>query len=131
MSLLYIPHHIPDDGTGSCKLIHFSVLGILVLGFHENLFDCCVSFKVYLYAILTTCLFYTFGYSLCVWMTICPTVALFPCLFMVGLLSWLLLFLFPLLLSHVILLLVELLLLVSSQMLFKTFSCTLLMAQVG
>ena len=38
-----------------------------VLGFHEDLFDGCVSFKVYLYTILTTCLFYTFGYSLCVW----------------------------------------------------------------
>ena len=38
-----------------------------VLRFHENLFDCCVSFKVYLYTILTTCLFYTFCYSLCIW----------------------------------------------------------------
>ena len=45
----------------------FTVLGIPVLGFPEDLFDCCVSFKVYLYTILTTCLFYTFGYFLCIW----------------------------------------------------------------
>ena len=45
----------------------FAVLGVLVLGFHEDLFDCSIAFKVNLYTILTTCLFYTFGHSFCVW----------------------------------------------------------------
>ena len=61
-------------------------------------------------------------------MTICPTVALFTCLLMVGQMSWLLLSVFPLLLL-LVLLLVELLWLVSSWLLFKIFCCTLLMAQ--
>ena len=53
-------------------------------------------------------------------MTICPTVALFPCLLMVGLLPWLLLFVLLLLLP-VLLVLVELLLHVSSWLLLRTF----------
>ena len=56
-----------------------AVLGIPVLGFHDDLFNCSVSFKVHLYAILTTCLFYTFGYSFCVWddyLSYCGLVAL-------------------------------------------------------
>ena len=64
-------------------------------------------------------------------MTICPTVALFSCLVMVGLLPWLLFVVSLLLMSLVVLALVELLLLVSSQLLLNTFCCTLLMAQVG
>ena len=68
MLLLCIPRCSLDDCTGSCKLIHFLLsLEFSVLGFHEHLFDCCVTFKVYLYTILTTCLFYTFGYTLCIW----------------------------------------------------------------
>ena len=58
-------------------------------------------------------------------MTTCPTVVLFTCLLMVGQLLWLLLMAFPLLLLLVLLLFVELLQLVSSWLLFKTFCCTL------
>ena len=93
----------------------------------------CVSLEVYLYTILTTCLFYTFGYSFCVWddyLSYCGC-ALFSLLLLVGLLPWLLLFVIPLLLSLVLLLLVGLLFLVSSWLLFKTFCYTLLMAQKG
>ena len=41
------------------------VLRILVLGFHKNLFDCCVTLAVYLYAILTTDVLEAFHYSFC------------------------------------------------------------------
>ena len=64
-------------------------------------------------------------------MMICSTVALLLCLLMVGLLPWLLLLVIPLLFWLVLLLFVGLLLLVASQLLFKSFCCTLLMAQEG
>ena len=48
-----------DDST-------FHIHGVLVLGLHEYLFDGCVSFEMYLDAILTTDLFETFGCALCV-----------------------------------------------------------------
>ena len=45
----------------------FAVLGILVFRFHEDLFDGLISFEMYLDAILTTCLFNTFGDAFSVW----------------------------------------------------------------
>ena len=42
------------------------VLRVLVLGFHKDLFDCCVALEVYLYTILTTDVLETFHYSFCV-----------------------------------------------------------------
>ena len=44
----------------------FVILGVLVLGFHKYLFDGGVALEVNLYAIPTTYLFDTFGYSFCV-----------------------------------------------------------------
>ena len=88
MSLLYIPHHNLDDGTGNCRLNHFAVLGVSVLALHEDLFDSCVSFKVYLYTILTMYLFNTFGYSFCVWdgcLSYCGLVSLSVASWIVGL----------------------------------------------
>ena len=38
----------------------FCVLWVLVLGFHEDLLDCCVALEVILYPILTTYVFETF-----------------------------------------------------------------------
>ena len=43
------------------------VLGVPVLWFHEYLFDSAIAFKVYLYTILTTYLFYTFSCAFRVW----------------------------------------------------------------
>ena len=67
MFLLYIPHCSLDDGNGNCRLDHFCYPWVLVLGLHEGLFDCSVSFKVNLYTILTAYLFNTFCCSFCVW----------------------------------------------------------------
>ena len=61
-------------------------------------------------------------------MTIWPIVVLLLCKLMVGLLSWFLMLVLPLLFWLVLLLLVELLLLL---LLCKTFCCTLFMAQAG
>ena len=69
----------------------FVVLGVLVFGLHKYLFDSGVALEVNLYTILTTYLFDTFQNSFCVGMTTCPTVALFPLLVVLGLLSSLLL----------------------------------------
>ena len=60
----------------------FVVLGVLVLGFHKYLFDGSVALEVNLYAILTTYLFDTFGYSFCVRddnLSYCSFVALSSC----------------------------------------------------
>ena len=43
------------------------ILGVLVLGLHEYLFNRCGSFEMYLDAILTTDVFETFGCPLSVW----------------------------------------------------------------
>ena len=52
----------------------FLVLGVLVLRFHEDLFNCGISFEVSLYPILTTCVFETSA-SPCVYgMTTYPMV---------------------------------------------------------
>ena len=115
----------------------FTVLGVPVLGFHEDLFDCSVAFKVNLYTILTTCLFYTFCYSFCIrndYLSYCGLVYLSGCdwiaaLVVVSCITVVVVLL--LLLSLVLLALVEFLLLVSCQLLFNTFCCTLLIAQVG
>ena len=127
MFLLYIPCHNLDDGTGSCKLIHFcypwvrgpwvSMRTCLIVVF--PLKCTCIPYLPHVCFILSAIPF-VYG------MTMCPTVALFTCLLVVGQLPWLLLLMFPLLLSLVLLLLVELLWLVSSQLLFKTFCFTLL-----
>ena len=45
----------------------FTVLGVLVFWFHEDLFDGLVAFEVYLDAILTTCLLDTFRDAFSVW----------------------------------------------------------------
>ena len=45
----------------------FAILGVLVLWFHEDLFDGLISFEMYLDAILTTSLFNTFGDAFSVW----------------------------------------------------------------
>ena len=45
----------------------FAILGVLVLWFHEDLFDGLISFEMYLDAILTTCLFNAFGDAFSVW----------------------------------------------------------------
>ena len=45
----------------------FTILGVLVLWFHEGLFGGLISFEMYLDAILTTCLFNTFGDAFSVW----------------------------------------------------------------
>ena len=42
----------------------FAILWVLVFRFHEDLFDGLVAFEMYLDAILTTCLFNTFGDAL-------------------------------------------------------------------
>ena len=60
MSPLCTPHHKQCGCTGSCRLCHFFVLGVLVLGFHEDLFYGGVAFEVSLYTILTTYVFETF-----------------------------------------------------------------------
>ena len=60
----------------------FVVLGVLVLGFHKYLLDGGVALEVNLYAILTTYLFDTFGYSFCVRddnLSYCSFVALSSC----------------------------------------------------
>ena len=41
------------------------VLGVWVLGFHKDLFDCCIALELYLYSILTTDVVETFCYSFC------------------------------------------------------------------
>ena len=61
------PHCRLYDCTRSCRLPHFFVLWVLVLGFHEDLLDCGVALEVNLYAILTTCVFETFHQHFCVW----------------------------------------------------------------
>ena len=45
----------------------FAILWVLVLWFHEDMFDGLISFEMYLDAILTTCLFNTFGDAFSVW----------------------------------------------------------------
>ena len=45
----------------------FAILWVLVFRFHEDLFDTLISFEMYLDAILTTCLFNTFGDAFSVW----------------------------------------------------------------
>ena len=45
----------------------FAILWVLVLWFHEDLFDGLISFKVYLDTILTTCLLNTFRDAFSVW----------------------------------------------------------------
>ena len=106
MFLLYIPHHNPDDGTGSYRLIHF----------------CCPwgpgpwaswGFVWWLYFPWSVPVYHTYHmfvlcfqlYLLCDGMTICPTMALLLGLLMVGLLPSLLLLVIPLLFSLVLLLL--------------------------
>ena len=49
------------------QVIYLLIHGVLVLRFHEKLFDCCVSLEVSLYSILTTCHLETFLYSFGVW----------------------------------------------------------------
>ena len=131
MFLLCIHHHSLVGGTGSCRLDHFCCLGVLVLRLHKGLFDGSVSFKVYLYTILTTYMFDAFCCSFHVWddyLSYCGLV----CLSVVGvLLAWLLMFILQLLSLLVLLLMMGLLLLVSSQLLLRTFCCTPFMAQVG
>ena len=117
----------------------FPFLWVLVLWFYENLLDCCVAFKVSLYPILTT---YVLKHSAspCVYgMTIYPMVELLlevvvGIVHVLGLLfacTWLLLS--PVCVGCSMLLVVLLpdccwyLLLESSQLLFKTLFCTLLM----
>ena len=77
----------------------FVVLGVLVLGLHEYLFDCSVTLDVNLYTILTTYLFDAFSYSLCIWYETCPIVVLLPLMVLFGLLLSLLLCVVLLLLS--------------------------------
>ena len=60
MSPLCTPHHKQYSCTGTCRLPQFFVLGVLVLGFHEDLLCRGVAFEVSLYAILTTYVFETF-----------------------------------------------------------------------
>ena len=119
----------------------FLVLGVLVLWFHGDLFYCGVSFEVSLYAILTKCVFEAFCQLLCVWYEtylmvdlglemVVVTVIAFGLL-----LSCALLLLSPvcvcwsMLLEELLLVSWRLLLLESSQLLFKNLFCTLFMAQ--
>ena len=109
----------------------FIILGVPVLGLHNDLFDCSVAFKVNLYAILTTCLFDTFHYSFCIrddYLSYCGLVFLsgYGCIVTLVVVGCITVVVVPMTLA-----LVELLLLVSSQLLLNTFCCTLLMAQVG
>ena len=60
MSLLCTPHCKQYGCSGNCRLPHFFVLGVLVIGFHEDLLYGGVAFEVSLYATLTTYVFETF-----------------------------------------------------------------------
>ena len=116
---------------------------VLVLWFHKDLFDCCIAFEMYLYTILhmclklstspfvygiTTCSTVEWGLELVVVVVLVPWL-LFACV-------WLLLF-SPVcfccskLLVVLLLVFCRLLLLWSSQLLYKTLFGTLLMAQGG
>ena len=122
MSLLCIPHHSLDDGTGGCKLIHFCCpWDPSPWVFMRNCLIVVLPLKCTCIPYLPCVCFILSAIHFVYGMTICPTVALFPCWLMVVLLPWLLLFVFPYLLLPVLLWLVELLLLVSSWLLFKTF----------
>ena len=140
--LLCTPHHRLDDCIGNCIWCHFSFPWDLVLGLHKYLFYGGVTLEMNLFTILTTCVFNAFHNSFGVRDDNLFYVALFPCLVVVWLLSWLLLLcVWLFLLSPVfvvwawmlslLFVLVELLLLVSSWLLFSTLFCTLLMAQMG
>ena len=114
MSLLYI-HHNPDDGTGSCKLKPLLLsLGSWSLGFMRTCFIVVFPLKCTCIPYLLHVCFILLAIPFVYRMTICPTWPCFLGLLMVGLLSWLLLLVFPLSLLPVLWLLVELLLLVSS-----------------
>ena len=67
MFLLCILHHSLDEGTGNCKLLHFYYPWGHCPLFHDDLFDGLISFEMYLDAILTTCLFNTFGDAFSAW----------------------------------------------------------------
>ena len=143
MSPLCTPHHKQCDCTGSCRSPHFFVLGVLVLGFHEDLFYCGVAFEVSLYTILTTYVLKLCAKPCVYSITTYPMVDLglemvvFSMIAFRLLLNCELLLLSPgcgcwsLLLVGLLPLSWRLLLLESSQLLFKNLLCTLLMVQWG
>ena len=109
----------------------FAVLGVLVLRLHEDLFDGCVSLQVFLYTILTTCLFYAFGYTFCVWddnLSYCGLVTLsfdgWIAALVAVISNSIIVFVGVVVVGWIVVACILLLL-------FKTFCCTLLMAQEG